>query len=162
MDDQYWYEMGNEAIILRDMSIYISVMICNTYGKSDPYDKISCKVEKLFDKLRCDLDSGVSGLYPREQHYLTLYPKISITQVFYGGLPETETNPYLPYPTYRVVRPFPKTLTEEQRSFVDTFKTAVFTYLEKVTDDDFINAYINNKVTYMKNINSLKRYLNRL
>jgi hypothetical protein len=60
------------------------------------------------------------------------------------------------------IRPFPKILSEEQRTFIDTFKTAVFIYLEKVTHDDFINSYINNKVTYMKNIHSLERYLNRL
>jgi hypothetical protein len=163
MNDQYWYELGNHAIILKDMCQYITMMTCRTHGKSHSYHNIIYRVDKLFGKVRSDLDDIVCGLYPREQHSLTLYPNIALTQVFYGDLPET--NPYLPYPNYQMnIRPLPKVLSEDQRTFVDTFKNALLAYLVKVSSNEFTNTYISNikKIVYMKNINSLRNYLDRL
>ena len=161
MNDKYWYELGCEMKIIYSMGDHIWKIINNQYGKSDRYTNIACRIDKLHDKIRCDLDTIVCNIYPRNQHDLELYPDVSITHIFYGPIPD-ELNNHLPYPAYSSYkRPCCKTLTDEQRDFIIKYRNILNEYLNKIVNTEFISTF-KYKTNFLKNVDSLREYANML
>jgi len=136
MDDQSFLNIKNEGENLVYISRYIACMFSYLYGKSDKKYKNSYT---LLDTLILVNHMAFIGFkYSHDENIKSSYPEYIIKEP--------------PHNT-----PYPKYLTEKQKVFIENFRTSLFNWLEQVSNDNFKRD--NN---FMKIINSLKNYANKL